>query len=68
MANLVLLLIVALCLLQQWVAYRTWRAFRESRLVRRALFKGEAFAHRYLMWQRLYREILMTGGRKDVDY
>ncbi|MBS4522861.1 hypothetical protein [Klebsiella pneumoniae] len=39
MANLVLLLIVALCLLQQWVAYRTWRAFRESRLVRRALFK-----------------------------
>ncbi|WP_185954934.1 hypothetical protein [Klebsiella pneumoniae] len=39
MANLVLLLIVALCLLQQWVAYRTWRAFRESRLVRRVLFK-----------------------------
>ncbi|HGS6020085.1 TPA: hypothetical protein ACMELA_004931 [Klebsiella pneumoniae] len=55
MANLVLLLIVALCLLQQWVAYRTWRAFRESRLVRRALFKGEAFAHRYRMWQRVYR-------------
>ncbi|HIH9926396.1 hypothetical protein ACNGWS_25695 [Klebsiella pneumoniae] len=33
-----------------------------------ALFKGEAFAHRYRMWQRVYREILMTGGRKDVDY
>lgn len=68
MANLVLLFIVALCLPQQWVAYRTRRAFREGRLVRRALFKGEAFAHRYRIWQWVYREILMTGGRKDVDY
>ncbi len=68
MANLVLLLVVALCLLQQCVAYRTRRAFREGRLVRRALFKGEAFAHRYRMWQRVYRGILMTGGRNDVDY
>jgi hypothetical protein len=68
MASLVLLLIVALFLFQQWCAYRYLSSIREASRVRRVFFRAEAFAHNYRMWQRVYREILMTGGRKDVDY
>ncbi|WP_076556285.1 hypothetical protein [Klebsiella pneumoniae] len=68
MANLVLLLIVALCLLQQWVAYRTWRAFRKAGWYAAPCLRERLSLTATVCGSGYIGEILMTGGRKDVDY
>lgn len=67
MGSLALLVVVVLFIFQQWFDYRTRLSLREGSRVRRALFRGEAFAHNYRMWQRVYRELRMNGDRKNVD-
>lgn len=68
MGSFALLVVVVLFIFQQWFDYRTRLSLREGSRVRRALFRGEAFAHNYRMWQRVYRELRMNGDRKNVDY
>lgn len=67
MGSLALLVVVVLFIFQQWFDCRTRLSLREGSRVRRALFRGEAFAHNYRMWQRVYREIRMNGELKNVD-
>ncbi|EBK3072107.1 hypothetical protein CA468_20125 [Salmonella enterica] len=67
MGSLALLVVVVLFIFQQWFDYRTRLSLWEGSRVRRALFRGEAFAHNYRMWQRVYRELRMNGDRKNVD-
>lgn len=59
-----LVALVVLFVFQEWFAYRTRLSLREGRMIRRALFRGEAFAHKYRTWKFVYREILDIGGDK----
>lgn len=56
-----LVLLLMLCGFQQWRFHRDMKSYREGARIRRALFRGEAFAHNYRMWKRVYREILDIG-------
>lgn len=58
---LLLLAVIALFVFQEWFAYRTRLSLREGSRIRRALFRGEVFAHKYRTWKQVYREILEIG-------
>lgn len=72
MGNLIALLtltvVVGLFIFQEWFAYRTRLHLEEGRRIRGALLRGEALAHRYRTWKRVYREILVNWKGKNVDY
>lgn len=59
---------IVLHIFQQWHAHQTEKYLREGARVRRVLFRGEAFAHKYRMWQLFYRETVITEERINVDY
>ena len=65
---MLVLALVVLFIFQEWFAYRTRLSLREGSRIRHALFRGEAFAHSYRMWKRVYREILVNRKGKNVDY
>lgn len=63
MVLLTIIAVVGLLIFQEWFACRTRLRLEEGRRIRAALLRGEALAHRYCTWKRVYREILDIGRR-----